>query len=226
MARYLFVTICLLVGLASAGINDAVAGKRVALVIGNEETIFWQSVEKRGDIADYQIYLRKYPDGHFADLAKNRLASLQRAKTEQRAATERRRREEEAPRRKELMESERKNPRRFWETVTRRDAELLVSDTRPGNWPVFTLEYLGAGQSRLHLAAWGGNKDVVRLLLERGADIGVRDEGQGTPLHNAAKGGNKDVARLLLERGAESMRVMRVRPPRCILWLRGGIRIW
>ena len=37
MARYLFVTICLLVGLASAGINDAAAGKRVALVIGNDD---------------------------------------------------------------------------------------------------------------------------------------------------------------------------------------------
>ena len=39
MTRYLFVTICLLVslGLASAGINDAAAGKRVALVIGNDD---------------------------------------------------------------------------------------------------------------------------------------------------------------------------------------------
>ena len=39
MARYLFVTIFLLVGLslASAGINDAIAGKRVALVIGNDD---------------------------------------------------------------------------------------------------------------------------------------------------------------------------------------------
>ena len=37
MARYLFVTIFLLVGLASAGINDAAAGKRVALVIGNND---------------------------------------------------------------------------------------------------------------------------------------------------------------------------------------------
>ena len=132
------------------------------------------------------------------DLAENRLASLQRAETE-------RRRREEASRRKDLMGLERKDAKEFWGTVTLRDAELLVSDTRPGNWPVFTVKgwVVGEGYSRLHIAANRGNKDVVSLLLERGADIHARDSNQATPLHFAAGGRNKDVVSLLLERGAD-----------------------
>ena len=52
------------------------------------------------------------------------------------------------------------------------------------------------------MAAWG-YKDMVRLLLERGADVGARAKKQFTPLHNAALNGHDEVVRLLLERGAD-----------------------
>jgi len=41
------------------------------------ELVFWQSVENSSSAADFDEYLRKFPDGRFAGLARNRLASLQ-----------------------------------------------------------------------------------------------------------------------------------------------------
>ena len=177
-----------------ASVGKPVARPVVAPVV-DKDTIFWQSIRNSKDPADYGAYLESYPGGGFAALARKRFASLQRAKTE-------RRRREEAPRRKELMELERKDPQGFWKDVTRRDAELLVSDTRPGSWPAFTTDW-GEGQSRLHIAAVNGNDDVVRVLLERGADINARTSTQRTPLHIAVEKWHDEVVRMLLERGAD-----------------------
>ena len=48
--------------------------------------------------------------------------------------------------------------------------------------------------SALHLAAYGGNRDRVRALVEAGADLNARDERHnGTPLDWAEMGGHKDV---------------------------------
>ncbi len=43
------------------------------------ENTFWTSVKDGSEPADFEAYLKRYPDGHFADLARNRLAALQRA---------------------------------------------------------------------------------------------------------------------------------------------------
>jgi adenylate cyclase len=40
------------------------------------EIAFWESVQASDDDDEYQIYLQRYPDGTFADLAKARLAGL------------------------------------------------------------------------------------------------------------------------------------------------------
>jgi hypothetical protein len=40
------------------------------------ELLFWQSVERSNSAADFQEYLRQYPQGRFAGLARNRLAAL------------------------------------------------------------------------------------------------------------------------------------------------------
>jgi len=42
----------------------------------NAEVVFWQSIQKSTDEADFQAYLGQYPNGSFAALARNRLASL------------------------------------------------------------------------------------------------------------------------------------------------------
>jgi uncharacterized caspase-like protein len=41
------------------------------------ETVFWQTIAQSNDPADFAEYLRKYPQGQFASLARNRIAVLQ-----------------------------------------------------------------------------------------------------------------------------------------------------
>lgn len=55
----------------------------------------------------------------------------------------------------------------------------------------------------LQAAAHAGSVEIVRLLLDRGADIGVTDEYGQTPLHHAACQGHEAVVALLLRKGAD-----------------------
>lgn len=50
------------------------------------ELAFWQSTEASGTRADYQAYLRKYPDGMFAAIARNRVGDARPAEPRQTAA--------------------------------------------------------------------------------------------------------------------------------------------
>jgi ankyrin repeat protein len=61
------------------------------------------------------------------------------------------------------------------------------------------------GWTPLHLAAFFGQLDAVRILLERGADLGAvsRNSMTNTPLHAATAGRHERIARLLLEHGAD-----------------------
>lgn len=40
------------------------------------ETVFWTSIKDGDDPADFEAYLKRYPDGHYAALARNRLTAL------------------------------------------------------------------------------------------------------------------------------------------------------
>jgi formylglycine-generating enzyme required for sulfatase activity/tRNA A-37 threonylcarbamoyl transferase component Bud32 len=42
----------------------------------DRDAMFWGSVKDSRDPADFEAYLKQYPDGHFAALARNRLAAL------------------------------------------------------------------------------------------------------------------------------------------------------
>jgi ankyrin repeat protein len=57
----------------------------------------------------------------------------------------------------------------------------------------------------LHEAA-ERNLDTVKLLVEHGADVDVRDLQENTPLHLAAGAGKTDVVKFLVERWPEGMR--------------------
>eukprot|EP00002_Diphylleia_rotans_P032324 TRINITY_DN677_c0_g1_i11.p1 TRINITY_DN677_c0_g1~~TRINITY_DN677_c0_g1_i11.p1 ORF type:complete len:1468 (+),score=296.83 TRINITY_DN677_c0_g1_i11:133-4536(+) len=48
-----------------------------------------------------------------------------------------------------------------------------------------------------------GNVDLVRSLLEKGADPNVADYSKRTPLHLASSGGHADIVRLLIDAGAK-----------------------
>jgi ankyrin repeat protein len=80
-------------------------------------------------------------------------------------------------------------------------AELLESDAG------LARAFSGDGFTALHLAAFFGQSEAVRLLLDRGADpnaIATNEQvGPVQPLHSAAAAGGLDSVRLLLEHGAD-----------------------
>ena len=60
------------------------------------------------------------------------------------------------------------------------------------------------GMTALHLAVWGGHREIVRLLLERGAEVNAKDAGGETAVLLAARWGRGDLMDLLLEHGADA----------------------
>jgi ankyrin repeat protein len=62
------------------------------------------------------------------------------------------------------------------------------------------------GNTPLVMAAIHGHAGVVRLLLERGADVNASDNSEHTALQYAAREGHEEVACILLSRGADSRR--------------------
>jgi len=81
--------------------------------------------------------------------------------------------------------------------------ELLESGIDPNEDPIpvgIPLE----GAYPLHLAVVKGNKDIVRILLDNGAQIDLKatNKDEATPLTWAAFFGQKDMVSLLIEYGA------------------------
>ncbi|VDB88203.1 unnamed protein product [Peniophora sp. CBMAI 1063] len=61
------------------------------------------------------------------------------------------------------------------------------------------------GLTAVHLAAWSGNIECLRLLLQSGAEVGVLAHGRGTPLHCAVTSDFSEpaIVQLLLDHGAD-----------------------
>jgi ankyrin repeat protein len=55
----------------------------------------------------------------------------------------------------------------------------------------------------LHAAAAGKHAAIVKLLLERGANVNARQVGGWTPLHSAANNGDVETAKILVDAGAD-----------------------
>jgi len=56
------------------------------------------------------------------------------------------------------------------------------------------------GDSPLHLAAQMGHKEIVELLIAKGADVNAKCDVGWTPLHNAQ---DKEIVELLIAEGAD-----------------------
>ena len=81
-----------------------------------------------------------------------------------------------------------------------RTSELQKQLTEPGAVNSFAYD----GWTPLHLAAFFGQEEAARLLLDSGADLQAisRNSLRNTPLHAATAGGHAAVA-LLIDRGAD-----------------------
>jgi ankyrin repeat protein len=55
----------------------------------------------------------------------------------------------------------------------------------------------------LHFAVSRGDKNIVEILIEKGADINAKRNDNNTALHFAARRGSRDIVEFLLEKGAD-----------------------
>ena len=57
----------------------------------------------------------------------------------------------------------------------------------------------------LLISSFLGNKEIVKCLLDNGADVNIKETTNGhTPLLQAATQGHTDIVKLLLEHGADA----------------------
>ena len=61
----------------------------------------------------------------------------------------------------------------------------------------------GENKSALHIGAWKGYVDVVKVLIQEGADVNAVDEDKMTTLHVVAQYGHIDIVKLLIQNGAD-----------------------
>ncbi|RWA66089.1 MAG: c-type cytochrome [Mesorhizobium sp.] len=69
------------------------------------------------------------------------------------------------------------------------------------------------GVTALYIACEGGNVELARLLIKRGADVSLPVSWQRTPLYAANKGGHADIVKLLLDNGADPNQVAKSQTP-------------
>jgi len=66
--------------------------------------------------------------------------------------------------------------------------------------------------------------DIVRFLVELGADVTAQDKDGSTPLHQASNSGEVDLARFLVEHGADATALTKQGRLRCIR--RREVEMW
>ena len=59
------------------------------------------------------------------------------------------------------------------------------------------------GRTALFYACGNGDKEIVKMLLEAGANASLEDNKSISPIHQGALKGNKDILKMLVEKGAD-----------------------
>uniref|UniRef100_A0A182M9N1 Uncharacterized protein n=1 Tax=Anopheles culicifacies TaxID=139723 RepID=A0A182M9N1_9DIPT len=88
---------------------------------------------------------------------------------------------------------------RFLEAVSHNNTEKVKEMIQQGMSPNTFECYFN--RSVLHVACSRGYRDIVRILLEKGANPNIRDKNLNTPLHLAASTDSVEVVQLLLDYG-------------------------
>ena len=60
------------------------------------------------------------------------------------------------------------------------------------------------GVTPLMVAAYNGNADLAKFLVDKGADVNAKTKRGSTPLMAAVQSGNKEMVKFLLEKGADA----------------------
>ena len=62
--------------------------------------------------------------------------------------------------------------------------------------------WFGDQGSALHRASSAGRTETVKFLIEKGANVNIKDEASVLPIHRAAGSGHADIVKILLDNGA------------------------
>jgi uncharacterized protein len=93
---------------------------------------------------------------------------------------------------------------RFADAIERGDLAAVKALVDAGNPADSPIDYGEEGVTPLYRAAGRGRTDIVRYLIEKGANVNFRTKEWGhTPLYEAASSGFDDVVELLLAAGAD-----------------------
>ncbi|TRY78667.1 hypothetical protein TCAL_12824 [Tigriopus californicus] len=92
----------------------------------------------------------------------------------------------------------------FENEIKEQDGEAVMGLLRRASIDIDINRINSAGLSALHQAVLDNNLTVVKILINHGANINLKDADSWTPLHAACANGMADIAKFLLERGARS----------------------
>lgn len=91
-------------------------------------------------------------------------------------------------------------PMNIYQAAEQGDFESVVRYMQTGQWDPTRPD--DTGLLPLTAAAKGGNAEIVKLMVQYGANVNQRDVKGNTPLAVAEKAGHKEVAQVLRELGA------------------------
>lgn len=63
-------------------------------------------------------------------------------------------------------------------------------------------DLIAEGETPLHIASRAGHLEIVKLLIENGASLNIKEANGDTPLHNAINGKHLEIVQLLIEKGS------------------------